>query len=369
MKRISAFICLVPLMGILLSTAVLGVDLSIPQADTVGIPELEASIPDSARDVLGDVSVDQVLNGENILDRLLEKTKGELRDVLTAGVRNAAAVMMIAILCACAGQFSSDMKIPDFVPLAGMLAVAAVSLGDATSFVAMSRKAIYELSDFSKVLLPSMAAASAAAGQVAAGAAKYAATALFMDMLITAGSDLVFPMVCLYAGTAVADAALGNGALGMAVKLIKWLCNTMLTLLVMAFTAYLSISGAIAGSADAVAYRAAKAGLSTVLPVVGGIISDAAGAVAAGASILKGTVGVFGLVAVLCVCLIPILTLGVRYLLFKAVAGLAGAMCAPAMSKLIGDIGTVYGMLLALVGSGAVMMFISVISGMGAVSG
>ena len=46
---------------------------------------------------------------------------------------------------------------------------------------------------------------------------------------------------------------------------------------------YLTASGAIAGSADAAAVKAAKMTISRAIPVVGGILSDAAETVLAGA--------------------------------------------------------------------------------------
>ena len=53
--------------------------------------------------------------------------------------------------------------------------------------------------------------------------------------------------------------------------------------------------------------KAAKFAISGAIPVVGGILSDAAETVLASAGILKGTVGVFGMVTILGICLIPLL--------------------------------------------------------------
>lgn len=68
---------------------------------------------------------------------------------------------------------------------------------------------------------------------------------------------------------------------------------------------YLTASGAIAGSADAAAVKAAKMTISRAIPVVGGILSDAAETVLAGAGVLRGTVGVVGMLVVLAICLTP----------------------------------------------------------------
>ena len=141
-----------------------------------------------------------------------------------------------------------------------------------------------------------------------------------------------------------------------------------MTLLVGAFTGYLAISGAVSSAADAVTAKAAKAAISAALPVVGGIVSNAAGAVVAGAGLVRNSVGVLGLLAVLSVILGPFIALGARYLLYKAASVLARSLAPDGLGDLVSAVGTAFGMALALVGSAALMLFISVISLMKAVA-
>ena len=109
--------------------------------------------------------------------------------------------------------------------------------------------------------------------------------------------------------------------------------------------------------------------ISTVLPVVGGIISDAAETILAGASILRNTIGIFGLLAVAAMCIVPFLRMGIQYLLYKAAAGLAGTLADARLSGLVGAVGSALGMITGLVGASALMVFISVISVIKVVSG
>ena len=144
---------------------------------------------------------------------------------------------------------------------------------------------------------------------------------------------------------------------------------TMMTALTAVFTAYLGITGAVTGSADAAAVKAAKTVLSASLPVVGGIVSDAASSVVAGAGILRGAAGAFGAIAVCAICAAPVAALGAELLLYKAAAACAAALPSGRLSELIDGIGDACGMMLGLTGCGAVMLFISVISSARAVTG
>ena len=200
-------------------------------------------------------------------------------------------------------------------------------------------------------------------------AAKYAATALFMDILMTAARTLLLPLayVCLAARTA--SAALDSPAIDGASRLITKVTGIATTAIMTAFTAWLGITGAVSGAADAVTSRAAKTAISAALPVVGGVISDAASTVVAGAGLLKNAVGAFGLIAAAGVCLAPFLMLGLRYLFYKAAAALAAAFADKRISGLISELGGVFGMVLGVVGAAALMLFISIISVTKAVSG
>ena len=82
---------------------------------------------------------------------------------------------------------------------------------------------------------------------------------------------------------------------------------------------------------------------------------------------LKNTVGIFGTVAVLAICLLPFLHLGIQYLLYKLTAFLASAMGVPKLCKLIDGLGGAFGLLLGMTGSCALLLLISVLSSVAAV--
>ena len=328
--------------------------------EAFGTDAVEQALPEEAREALdGLTATDADLDSglEKLWAYAREKLNGILKDVL----RPAAGVMAVVALCAAADGAAEKRKGFDYVNLCGCLAISAVSVGDVHSLLTLGKETMLSLSDFSKVLLPVLSAASAASGAVTSAPAKYAATMLFLDVLINAANALVFPLVCAYLTAVLADAALDGGLAGP-VKLLRWACRFTLGALVTAFTAYLSLTGVVASSADALTTKAAKTALSAALPVVGGIVSDAAGSLVAGAGMIRSAIGVFGLLAVLAVCLVPFLTLGIRYLVFKAAGALAGVVSGGRLARLIDGIGGACGMILSLVGVEAVFLFISILS-------
>ena len=135
-----------------------------------------------------------------------------------------------------------------------------------------------------------------------------------------------------------------------------------ITALLLAFVGYLTASGAIAGSVDASAVKAAKLAISRAIPVVGGILADASETVLAGAGVLKGSVGVVGMLVVLAICITPFLQLALQYLVYKVSAALCAAVAQPRLSQLINAIGSAFGLVLGMTGAGALVLLVSLVS-------
>lgn len=108
--------------------------------------------------------------------------------------------------------------------------------------------------------------------------------------------------------------------------------------------------------------RVTKTAISGMIPVVGGIIAEASETVLAGAGLLKGAIGVFGLLGVLALCAYPFLQLGIQYLLYKLTAFLASVIGDTELCGLIGGLGGAFGLILGMVGSCALVLLVSILA-------
>ena len=321
---------------------------------------MTSELPEEAREYLGDASP---LSGtpEGFLERIRGAAREKLAAALSSSLKTAGVLLIVCTLT----SLSDTLEAPGAnspVTFAGVAAIGATALSDFDSCLSLGLNSLYAVSDYSKALLPALASAAACTGGAGGAAARYAAAAMFMDLLLECTKSIIAPGVCALAALSVADAAVGNHSLKAAKKLVKTVCGMMLTGLSLAFTGYLSVSGVVAETADAAAARMMKTAVSTALPVVGGILSDAAGSLAAAAGSLRAGIGLFGMAAAACLCLGPFCSLGVRYLTFKISAGLCGCVADKRFTTLVEDLGTCFGMLLGINGAGALMMFISIYS-------
>ena len=172
----------------------------------------------------------------------------------------------------------------------------------------------------------------------------------------------VLGLVSARVAVCAAHAAVGNEGLKRIAGVLKWTVTSILTVLLLVFVGYLTVSGVIAGTADAVAVKAAKFTVSSMVPVVGGILSDAAETVLAGAGILKNAVGVFGMLVILSMCVVPFLQLGIHYLAYKLTAALAATVADGRTSGLIDGLGGAFGLILGMTGASAMLLLVSMVS-------
>ena len=83
--------------------------------------------------------------------------------------------------------------------------------------------------------------------------------------------------------------------------------NTILVVTFTLFTAFLSIQGLTAGTFDSISIRAAKFATKSYVPILGGYLSDGFDLILASSVLIKNSVGIAGLLLLICTIISPIL--------------------------------------------------------------
>ncbi len=328
--------------------------------------ELPAELTEAAPEAVSLVSGDAgdgfgLLSG---LETLMREALAEWKEELFSGVRAAAAIMAGVILLGVVESAAPEGRetLSRYSGAVGALWITAIAAGDLNALIGLGRETVTEISLLSKALLPALAAAEAAGGGVAGAAVRQVAAVFFANVLLAVMEKLLLPMVYLYIGTAAAGTVMEGELLERAGELLKKAVGWILSGLLILYTGYLAISGAVAGAADAQAVKLAKSAVSAAVPVVGGILSDAAESVMAGAGLLRGMVGTAGTLALVSACLIPFLRLGGQYLLYQGAALVSAAAGPKKLTRLVAMLGDAFGLVLAMTGTAAALLLISLLS-------
>ena len=320
--------------------------------------QMGTGLREEEREVSGEPSVLQYDAGA-ALNRLYRYFYGILKDELHASLNFAAELLGIVLLCAFSCAVCTEEKIRSLVEICAVCAAAGILLGGMRGLISQTVEAVYRLSEYSKVSLPVVYSAAAASGGASTAALGYAGACLALDVLMNATQRLVIPLVYATLCLTLANVVFPHPLLGAIEKLSKWAGKTVLTILMLAFTAYLGMSTLISRNADAAAVKVTRSVISGALPVVGGLLADASKAVLSAASVMLSCTGVFGLIAVCAICAGPIAVLSVKSFLLRTVSATAEAVQASRLEKLLAGVNGAMGMLMGILGACAVMLFLS----------
>lgn len=309
------------------------------------------------------LSLSSGLNLENGLAALAKNAAEQVEEALTGAIRSGGLMLLVVLFCGMGESLfqSGQTAMTRTVDLIGVAAITLIAATDTASMVGLGKEAIGQIDSFSKVLIPTMSTAAVACGSFTGAAVRQAATLLFSDVMITLISRVLIPVVYIYIAVTAATAAMGNKGIAAIAGLMKRGVKGVMTGILLVFTGYLSISGAAAGTADAVTLKTTRLAISSMVPVVGGILSDATETVLVGAASIRNVIGIFGILVVLGFCIIPFLYLGAQYLVYKLISVLASVLYQGTISELIDQIGTAFGLVLGMLGSCALLVLISLI--------
>ena len=247
------------------------------------------------------------------------------------------------------------------VMLVGTLGTAAALLSPSAALIRCGAETVLELSRYGRLLIPVLTTALAAQGGISSSTALYTGTIAFDAVLSSLASSLVIPMIYIFLVLAVASCTVGEPLLGKLKEFVKWLMTWSLKIILYIFTGFIGITGVVSGSVDAAALKATKLTISGVVPVVGGILSDASEAVLVSAGVVKNAAGVYGLLAIIALWVGPFIEIGVQYLLLKGTGALCDGFGIKQVSGLIKDFSTAMGLLLAMTGTVCLLLMISVV--------
>lgn len=290
----------------------------------------------------------------------------EVKPEITEAVKFSISILCVVLLVSVVRNLSANtVKISTLI---GTAAIGILMLKSVNVMVDLGSSTIIELSEYGKLLIPVLTAALAAQGGMTVSTALYTGTIMFSVILTSIISKVLIPVLYLYLTCSIASSAIGEGLLKRITGLLKWLITWGLKIILYVFSGYMTITGAISGSADATAVKAAKLAISGTVPVVGSMLADASETILVSANVMKNSVGTYGLIALVAILINPFLRIGIQYLLIKMTVVVSEVFDSKELSVLISDFSSIMGFLLAMTGSVCLLLMISIVCFMKGVS-
>lgn len=312
--------------------------------------------PEAPEGVLDLMPVERTTFGQDLWT-VIKGAVSKIQPDLSAAAKICVALIGVTMLVSLVKTM--PVKTENVIQLVGVVAVATILLQQTGSMIRTGSKTVAELSEYGKLLLPVMTAAMAAQGGITSSSALYICTTVFNSVLTTGISAILIPLTYCFLAMSVASCATGQEILGKICEFIQWLSTWLLKVSLYIFTGFLTVTGVISGTADVAALKVTKLTMSGMVPVVGGILSDASEAVLVSAGIMKNAAGTYGLIAVLAIWISPFLQIGIRYLLLKLSSAICGVFDIKGITSLVGAFSDAMGLLLGMTSSICIILMIS----------
>ena len=284
------------------------------QVESGGAQDLPQHLPPNVQSLLEQWNLD-TFNPSAYTDLSLDRMAQMLMDLLSEQAKGPRAVMgmLMGVILLCALFGGLDGGVGSLSLRRTYQGVAVLAAGGAVLvplFSLFSRvwETVEQVTVFLTAYVPVYGALLFTGGQ-AVGAASYQTTLLVaVQLLLWLGRGVIFPILLVSLGLgcigSVSEGFCLDRISGVLHKVILWLLGLFSTL----FSGLLSLQQMVAAAGDSLGNRVVKFSLSSFVPVVGGVLSEAYNTVVGCGGLLRTTVGAFGVLSVVLVVLPPLLS-------------------------------------------------------------
>lgn len=340
-------------------------DIYAEQYEQSGAADLYKNLSPETQEILNKWGIRQA-DWEQLLTGDIQKTAESIWEMLLEHLRaplNTLCVLLgIVLLCAWTDGLRAGLTVASvsevFRTVCVLSACTAVSVPLTQCLKAVSA-AMESVSVFMYSFVPVYAGILLTSGHAAA-AMSYRTVLLGAGQLLTqVVNRLVLPMTtCGMALDVTGSASAGvrpQGVGRLLGRITVWLLGGMSTL----FVGMLTLRNTLGTAADSLGSRMARFSLAGFIPVVGGSLGEALSTVQNCLTLLRGTVGMFGVAAVAAIVLPPVLQCLAWQLCMAAAEATAELFGLTAMQSLMKGLGTALKMMVAALALCALFMVVS----------
>lgn len=197
----------------------------------------------------------------------------------------------------------SDDSVNMIYSTATALLVATVVLVKLTSTVSLASMAISVASNFVYAFIPVFCSIVVASGGITTGFSTNTTLLILAQGLSFISSNVFMPIVNCYLALGVTSSLRYELNLDKLLSSVKKIITTCISFASGVFVSVLSVKTAVAGRADMLGLRSIRFAINSVVPVIGSSISEGLLSIQAYSSLIKSSVGIVGVMAVVLVFL------------------------------------------------------------------
>ena len=295
------------------------------QLEASGADELIENTPEQVKESLYDLGLDTIsfqkilsLSPKEFIPYFIDQVQA----VIARPVKLLAIVVGIIVLCALMNALKQSMakdKLKEVFQVVSILCICAAVITPVIDCISKTGKTIFDCSNFLISFVPVLSGVMTAGGQIVTATSYQVFLFWAAELVSVIVSRTLVPFLGIYLAIAITSSMNTEFRLDkIADSLKSFICWSLGGLLTV-FVGILSIQGIVASSADTVSLKATKFLISSVVPVVGGALSDALGSVQSCVKLLKTSVGAYGIIIAV-MTFLPLLIESISWLLVTKIS-------------------------------------------------
>lgn len=336
-------------------------------------PELPAeyetalsALPDDVRDALPDEMLRSETVGQTLESVITPKyIFSVLSGMLDGGISSAATLLLaLAGLLILSSLIRAVIDATESGALSGTfrvcssVAIFAVIIGTETAHLERSVEALGNLNSLMEGMIPISGIIWATGGNIgtasASGATFYAFLAFCERLCVKA----VTPVCLLLTATSLCSAISSDIKLGGVSSAVKKTYNFTVSLVMSLLVAILGIQTTLTSASDGLGAKAAKLVSSTFIPVVGGSVGETLRSVAGSVEYVKSVFGISVIIFIIFMIAPTLITVLLTRGVFLIAGGVADMLGCDRESKLLGEMGHIYGCMTGALAMSSVMFIL-----------
>lgn len=257
-------------------------------------------------------------------------------------------LLLLSAVLHAVGDLSEEAGSKAICDYVTLLAAAGVVYGILDGLFRAVGTALQALAAFMTGMLPVAGAVMTASGSPTAAAGSAAMFSLFLSVVGVLSSEVLFPFLKVSFALCFAGAMPGSVDLSPLFSLVKNTAGVLLAFLYTTLGFLIGVQNAVSSATDSYLFRTVKFASGVFIPVVGGILGEAARTVAGGFGVIRATVGTAGVVVTLGLLVPPLLSVAAHRFLLSLCGAVARMLGCAREGQLLADLGGVVGLLFGL---------------------
>ena len=354
-----------------ISTKVMASDLDSElieeQMENFGISDFIEETENYSSDFFEDMSITDMLesaiSGEidnsTIFKKILNLLGSEVTSTLTTLVGVLAIVLVHSILKSLTDNLEGS-NISQIIYYVQYILIVTLIMANFSDIISSITDTIQNLVGFMNTLVPLLITLMMFTGSVTTSSLLEPIILFLIEFIGNIIVSLIVPTVSVITALIIISKISDKVQIGKLANFMKssivWILGIILTV----FVGVVSLEGTLTSSIDGITAKTAKVAVSSLIPVVGKILGDSVDTILGCGVILKNAIGIVGVIIIIGICIIPIIKLATLSVMYSISSAIIEPIADEKIVKLLGEMGGVFKILLAILCSVSVLLIIGV---------